>query len=90
MSRYEFSLKQEVLLEKGAGVLGDLFRYERRSGIAPEARTHPVAVIYSLVWNAKQKILAAETETELERIDAQFDMASRFCAELEGAADRRG
>ena len=24
MSRYEFSLLQEVLLEKGAGVLGDL------------------------------------------------------------------
>ena len=90
MSRYEFSLKQEVLLEKGAGVLGDLFRYERRNGIDPQDRMHPVAVIYSLVWNAKQKVLGVETETDLARIDAQFDMARRFCAELESAADGRG
>ena len=47
MSRYEFSLLQEVLLEKGAGVLGDLSRYKRQNGIAE--RTHPVAILYSLV-----------------------------------------
>ena len=54
MSRYEFSLLQEVLLEKGAGVLGDLSRYKRQNRI--EERTHPVAILYSLVWNAKQDI----------------------------------
>ena len=57
MSRYEFSLLQEVLLEKGAGVLGDLSRYKRQNRI--EERTHPVAILYSLVWNAKQDILSA-------------------------------
>ena len=46
MSRYEFSLLQEVLLEKGAGVLGDLSRYKRQNRI--EERTHPVA--YSILW----------------------------------------
>ena len=43
MSRYEFSLLQEVLPEKGAGVLGDLSRYKRQHGI--NDWTHPVAVL---------------------------------------------
>ena len=30
MSQYEFSLQQEVLMEKGASVLGDLFRYQQK------------------------------------------------------------
>ena len=30
MNSYEFSLWQEVLLEKGASVLGDLFRLKRQ------------------------------------------------------------
>ena len=47
MSRYEFSLLQEVLLEKGAGVLGDLSRYKRQNGITE--RAHPVAILYSRV-----------------------------------------
>ena len=63
MSRYEFSLLQEVLLEKGAGVLGDLSRYKRQNRI--EERTHPVAILYSLVWNAKQDILSAKSKEEL-------------------------
>ena len=33
MSRYEFSLLQEVLMEKGAGVLGDLSRYKHQNGL---------------------------------------------------------
>ena len=33
MSRYEFSLLQEVLMEKGAGVLGDLSLYKHQKGI---------------------------------------------------------
>lgn len=64
MSRYEFSLLQEVLMEKGAGVLGDLSRYKRQKGISE--RTHPVAVLYSLAWNAKQDILSAKTKEELD------------------------
>jgi len=60
MSQYEFSLRQEVLLEKGAAVLGNLFQYKRQQQIVEE--THPIAVMYSLVWAAKQDILTAKTE----------------------------
>ena len=42
MSRYEFSLLQEVLMEKGAGVLGDLSQYKRQNGIVD--RRHPVSI----------------------------------------------
>lgn len=76
MSQYEFSLLQEILLEKGAGVLGALSHYKRQNGIVE--RTHPVAVLYSLIWNAKQDILAATSKEELDQIEGQFDLADRF------------
>lgn len=86
MSRYEFSLRQEVLLEKGAAVLGDLFQYKRQKQIVEE--THPVEILYSLIWAAKDSILAAKTEAALEQIEGQFDLADRFLAEVEaGASD---
>ena len=85
MSRYEFSLRQEVLMEKGAAVLGDLFHYKRQKQIAEE--THPIAVMYSLVWAAKQDILTAKTESALERIEGQFDLANRFLAGIEAGAN---
>ena len=81
MSRYEFSLRQEVLMEKGAAVLGDLFRY-RRNNIVEEPND-PIAIMYSLVWDAKQDILDAETESELEQIEGKFNMANRFLAGIE-------
>lgn len=80
MSRYEFSLLQEVLMEKGAGVLGDLSLYKRQNGISE--RTHPVAVLYSLVWNAKQDILSAKSKEELDRIEGQFDLANQFLSRV--------
>ena len=55
MGKYEFSLRQEVLLEKGASVLGDLFRFKRQHGITDQA--DPISVLYGLVWSAKQEIL---------------------------------
>ena len=76
MSHYEFSLRQEVLLEKGAGILGDIFHYEQQNQIQDEM--HPISVMYSLVWNAKQDILLARSEADLERIRGQFDMATHF------------
>lgn len=78
MSRYEFSLRQEVLMEKGASVLGDLFRHERERGQTGSAR-----VMYDLVWSAKQDVLLAVTEGELNRIEGQFDLARRFLAGIE-------
>ena len=80
MSRYEFSLLQEILMEKGAGVLGDLSRYKRQHEISE--RTHPVAVLYSLIWNAKQDILSAESKEELDRIEGKFDLANQFLSKL--------
>ena len=76
MSKYEFSLRQEVLLEKGAEALGDLFRYKRKERISDD--THPVSVMYSLIWTAKQEILTADSEAALEQIEGQFDLANRF------------
>lgn len=85
MSQYEFSLRQEVLLEKGAAVLGDLFQYKRQQQIAEE--THPIAVMYSLVWAAKQDILTAKTEAALEQIEGQFNLADRFLTGIEAGAN---
>ena len=84
MSKYEFSLKQEVLMEKGAAVLGDLFRYRNTNSI--DDSKDPVAVMYSLVWNAKRNVISAQTEEELAAIDGQLDMAGRFISQLEGIA----
>lgn len=81
MSKYEFSLRQEVLLEKGASVLGDLFRFKRRYGITDQ--TDPISVLYGLIWSAKQDILISKTESELEQIEGQFDLASRFITKIE-------
>ena len=80
MSRYEFSLLQEVLMEKAAGVLGDLSRYKHQHEI--RERTHPVAVLYSLIWNAKQDILSAKSKEELDRIEGKFDLADQFLSKL--------
>ena len=80
MSGYEFSLRQEVLLEKGASVLGDLFCRQREM---EQDRQHPLSVMYDLVWSAKQNILTAKTETELAQIEGQFDLADRFLAGIE-------
>ncbi len=80
MSRYEFSLRQEVLLEKGADVLGDLFRYERAQGTKGSSS---ISVLYDLVWTAKQNILLARSENDLSAIEGQFDLAHAFLNRIE-------
>ena len=79
MSIYEFSLRQEVLLERGADILGSLFRYKQKKGIID--KNDPVSIMYSLVWKAKQDILRAKTVDDLIGIDSKFDMASRFASD---------
>lgn len=79
-SDYEFTLRQEVLMEKGAGILGDLFRIERRQGIKEE--NHPINVLYNLVWSAKQDILDAESYTQLDHIEGKFELADTFIQQL--------
>ena len=83
MSKYEFSLRQEVLMEVGASVLGDLFRYSEERNI--ESESDPVTILYGLVWNAKQDILLAKTEAELDQIEGKFRLARNFLSGLETA-----
>ena len=80
MSAYEFSLLQEVLMEKGATVLGDLFRFRNDNNICD--RKDPTAAMYSVVWNAKRDILSAKSEEDLRRIDTKFDMANAILSEM--------
>lgn len=85
MNSYEFTLRQEVLLEKGAAVLGDLFRFQRQKGITD--REDPVSILYGLVWSAKQDILMSQTESELDQIEGQFNLADLFVSKIGGGAD---
>lgn len=78
MSKYEFSLKQEVLMEKGAAVLGDLFRYKHNNGISD--KSDPVSVMYSLMWDAREDILDAKSEDDLAKIENTFDIGNSFIA----------
>ena len=78
MSKYEFSLRQEVLLEKGADILAEFFHYAKEKNIPLDDKQNPVNVISDLVWDAKSNILAATTEIELDKIEAEFDFARRF------------
>lgn len=84
MSKYEFSFRQEVLMEQGAAVLGDLFRLRRTHG--ETNLTDPASIMYELVWRAKQDILRAKTEPELDRIEGQFHLADQFIAKSGFAA----
>ncbi|MBR4702459.1 MAG: hypothetical protein IKO91_01310 [Oscillospiraceae bacterium] len=81
MNAYDFSLRQEVLLEKGASVLSDLFRYRRNSRLLD--RSHPVNILYKQIWAAKQDVLRAKTEAELEQIDGKFELAHSIISSLE-------
>ena len=80
MNGYELTLRKEVLLEKAAGILGDLFRYEQENHI--EDDTHPVSIMFSLVWNVKEDIVSTASNAELDRIDGKLDMASSFASDL--------
>ncbi len=83
MSHYDFSLRQEVLLEKGAAVLGDLFQYQRKNHI--DDQRDPISVMFSLIWNAKQDILLANSESELNEIEGQFNLANQFLASIKAS-----
>jgi len=82
VSNYEFSLRQEVLLEKGADILGTLFHFARSRHISLSDKRDPINVIYGMVWDAKSRILGAVTEADLDHIETEFDFARRFYSEL--------
>ena len=83
MSIYEFSLRQEVLMEVGASILGDLSRYSQRNNI--ESDSEPASILSALIWNAKQDIILAKTESELDQIDGKFQLAQNFLAGMESS-----
>lgn len=77
---YEMTLRKEVLLEKGAAVLADLFQYKQNNSIKDDL--HPVSIMFTLVYNAKEDILGAKTDADLDRIDGKFEMASSFVTDI--------
>lgn len=81
INKYQFAVKQEVLLEKGAGILGEIFRFEKENGCIE--LNHVTSKLYSRVWRAKRDILVANTGEELNRIDGQFDLAVGLLSDLE-------
>lgn len=83
MSKYEFSLRQEILMEVGASILGDLFRYSEENKIEDDA--DPVSILYDLIRSAKQDVILSQTEEELEQIEGQFCLARNFLSGLEMA-----
>lgn len=83
---YDFTLKQEVLMEKGADVQGELFRFQRN---APSAALNKSAgILYELVGIAKHDILTAKSESDLSRIEGKFDLARSYAAELKEWCER--
>jgi hypothetical protein len=87
MTAYDFSLRQEVLLEKGASVLSDLFHYRQNSQL--KDRAHPVNILYKQIWAAKQDILRAKTEAELEQIEGKFELAHSIVSSMEAQSASR-
>lgn len=83
MSKYELSLRQEVLMEVGASILGDLFRYSEKNKI--EDDDDPVSILYNLIRSAKQDVILSQTEAELEQIEGKFCLARDFLSGLEMA-----
>lgn len=84
MDKYQFSLHQEILLDKGTDILAGFFHYARDNNIPLEDTHNPINVMYRLVRDAKHNILLASTETDLYKIEVQFDFARRFYKEISG------
>ena len=82
MTAYELAFHKEILMEIGAGVLGDLFRYAMANGIDGDD-AHPVNILYDLLWNAKQDIPIAKAEAELQQIEGQFKLGKKFLEKME-------
>ena len=82
MTTREFSFKQELLLEKGAAVIGDYMRYENKMDLNDVK--NPICILHDFVWNAKQDILASTTPEELDKIEGKFILADQMLKALEG------
>ncbi len=84
---YELSLRKEILMERAAGVQGDLFQL-RRSGTNADVEAI-IGILYDLIRTSDLDILLAKTAPDLDKIDGRLDLVSRFITEYEnrGAAN---
>ena len=78
---YELSLRKEILMERAAGVQGDLFRL-RRSDTNADVEAI-IGILYDLVRTSDLDILLAKTAPDLDKIDGRLDLVSRFITEYE-------
>lgn len=76
MTTRNISFRQELLLEKGAAVIGDYMRYENKMNLNDEK--NPICILHDIVWEAKQDILAATTLDELDKIEGKFILAEQL------------
>lgn len=84
MDKYLFSIRQEILIDKGAAILAGFFHYARDYNIPLEDKQNPINIMYDLVWDAKHNILLASIENDLDKIEAQFDFSRRFYRKISG------
>lgn len=78
MSRYEFCLQKEVMSEQAADIIGDIMRYIRRNDIDIKDDSNPIIILFQQVYKAKEDILPARDEKELDKISGKIEMAKEF------------
>lgn len=78
MSRYELCLQKEVMSEQAADIIGDIMRYIRRNAIDIKDDSNPIIILFQQVYKAKEDILPARDEKELDKISGKIEMAKAF------------
>lgn len=78
MSRYELCLQKEVMSEQAADIIGDIMRYIRRNEIDIKDDSNPIIILFQQVYKAKEDILPARDEKELDKISGKIEMAKEF------------
>ena len=63
MSKYEFSLRQEMLLGKGADILGGLSLYSKKNNIPTSDYADHIHVMYSQMWESKHDTVVILLDT---------------------------
>ena len=76
---YQLTLKMEVLKERGAAILSELYRYQDKHGIAFDDETNPwILMSDDLADIINTQIYLADTFEELERYDGYLDGIERM------------
>lgn len=78
MSRYELCLQKEEMSEQAADIIGDIMRYIRRDDIDIKDDSNPIIILFQQVYKAKEDILPARDEKELDKISGKIEMAKEF------------